>query len=127
MSTLPAVTDATFDERVLAHDDPVLVDVWAEWCPPCRAIGPMLASLAEAGGHDLAFVALDADANPAVVERYATFNLPTLLVFERGQLVRRIVGAKPRAALEADLAAYRSPGDLLSARGRRPPSASAPS
>jgi len=121
MSSLPAVADATFEDLVLRASGPVLVDVWAEWCPPCRAIAPVLESLADAGRHELAFVSLDADANPGVVERYTTFNLPTLLVFEGGVPVKRIVGARPRAALEAELASY------LSARGPQTPSDAAPS
>lgn len=108
MSALPVVEDATFETLVLSADRPVLVDVWAEWCPPCRAITPILESLADQHGDRLTIVALDADANPEIVERYTAINLPTLLLFENGELVKRIVGAKPRPALEADLAAYLS-------------------
>ncbi len=99
---LPAVTDADFDEVVRSADGLLVVDVWAAWCPPCRALEPVLAELAADLDGALAVVALDSDANPEVARRYGVMNLPTMLVFRDGELVQRLVGARgKRLLLEA--------------------------
>lgn len=106
MSALGDVTDATFEEQVLRASGPVLVDFWAEWCPPCRAITPILEAIARDYGKKLTIVKLNADDNLATTERYGALALPTMIVFSHGEPVKRILGAKPRPALEADLAAF---------------------
>jgi thioredoxin 1 len=103
--SLAAVTDATFDELVTAVDGPVLVDFWAAWCPPCRALSPLLEAIA-AEHPGLTVLALDADENPESVERFRAMALPVIKVFQGGEVVKTILGAKPRHVLDAELAPY---------------------
>lgn len=105
MGTLSAVTDETFEERVLAASGVVIVDFWADWCPPCKMLEPHLEQLA-AEHPEISIVKMDADANPVRTIEYGALSLPTLKVFVDGRLDRTIVGAKPRAALERELAEY---------------------
>jgi thioredoxin 1 len=106
MSALTAVTDADFATTVLASDKPVLVDFWAEWCGPCRQIAPILEQIAAEHPEALRVVKMDVDANQATASTYRITGVPTLAVFSGGEVVKQMTGAKPKAALLADLADY---------------------
>ncbi|MFY1685487.1 thioredoxin family protein [Micromonospora sp. WMMD730] len=103
---LTAVTDATFADTVLAADRPVVVDFWADWCPPCVGTSRHLAELAEEFGDRLRVVALDTDANPDTTRAYGVMSLPTMLVFVGGQLAGSIVGARPKNHLRLAFARH---------------------
>ena len=101
---LEGVTGATFAERVLGAAGPVLVEFTAAWCPPCRALAPVLADLAREQAGRLAIVALDVDRDPEVAARYGVMSFPTLILFRDGQPVQQLIGARPKAALLRALA-----------------------
>ena len=101
-----AVTDSTFDADVLGSDTPVLVDFWAEWCGPCRKVSPILDEIGAEHGDKLQIVKLNVDENPATAQKYRVVSIPTMNVYKGGQLVKTIVGAKPKPALLADLAEF---------------------
>ena len=106
MGATRAVTDATFDAEVLQNDKPVIVDYWAEWCGPCRQVAPVLEEIASEYGEKIDVVKLNIDENPAVSARYKIMAIPTMSVFQNGEVVKQIVGAKPKAALLRELADY---------------------
>ncbi|MER7455717.1 thioredoxin [Micromonospora sp. NPDC126480] len=103
---LTAVTDDTFAATVLAADRPVVVDFWADWCPPCRAISRSLTELADEFAGRMLFTTVDTDENPEVTRTYAVLSLPTLLVFRDGAVVASVVGARPKHHLRQSLARY---------------------
>ncbi|MFF0340803.1 thioredoxin [Kribbella sp. NPDC004875] len=103
MTELRTVDEATFDEVVLRSEKPVLVDFWAEWCPPCHAIAPVLAQIGAERNDQLTVVKLNSDENPAVPARYRVMALPTLILFHRGEMIWSVVGARPKAKLLKEL------------------------
>jgi len=100
------VTDASFAEDVLNSDKLVLVDFWATWCGPCRMVAPVLEEIAGEHPEKITIAKLDVDANPTVARDYQVLSIPTLILFKGGEPVKQIVGAKPKAALLADLSDY---------------------
>jgi thioredoxin 1 len=100
------VTDAQWADEVLQSDTPVLVDFWAEWCGPCRTVGPIVDEIADENGDRIKVLKLNVDENPNTAREYGVMSIPTLLVFKDGQPEKRIVGAKPKSALMNDLAGY---------------------
>jgi thioredoxin 1 len=97
------VTDATFADEVLGSELPVLVDFWAEWCPPCHRLAPVLEELAVEYEGRARIVKIDSDANPEAVRAYGVMSMPTLSLFRNGELVSQVVGARPRSQLRAQI------------------------
>ena len=105
MATTP-VTTATFEADVLKSTTPVLVDFWAEWCGPCRAVGPILEEISNEYGAKIKIVKLNTDEEAAIAMKYGIVSIPTMNVFVNGEVVKSIVGAKPKPALLKDLESF---------------------
>ncbi|MEI6747656.1 MAG: thioredoxin [Bacteroidales bacterium] len=97
------LTDANFDEVVLKADKPVLVDLWAEWCGPCRMVGPIIEEIAKEYEGKAVVGKLDVDSNPAVTSKFGIRNIPTILFFKGGEIVDKQVGAVPKSVIAAKL------------------------
>jgi thioredoxin 1 len=100
------VTDANFETEVLRNDKPVIVDYWAEWCGPCRMVAPVLEEIAAEYADKIDVVKLNIDDNPDLSQRYGIMAIPTMNVFSGGEVVKQIVGAKPKSALLRELAEF---------------------
>ena len=101
-------TDATFEADVLRSEKPVLVDFWAVWCGPCRAVAPVLDEIAAAYADKIDVVKLNTDENPQTVAKYGIASSPTLNVYVGGEVVKSMIGAKPKPILLRELADYLS-------------------
>jgi thioredoxin 1 len=97
------LTTENFEERALRGDKPVLVDFWTEWCPPCRMIAPVLAEIEAEHGDRLTIAKINGDEHPEITSRYDVLGFPTLILFRNGEIVQRIVGARSKRRLLADL------------------------
>ena len=100
------VTEATFAAEVLQSSTPVLVDFWAEWCGPCRAVAPILEEISTEYAGKIKIVKLNTDENSAIAIKYGITSIPTMNVFVGGQVVKTIVGAKPKPMLLKDLESF---------------------
>ncbi len=100
MAEITDVTDATFEGEVLKSNIPVLVDFWAEWCAPCRAIAPIVKEIADENGENLKVVKVNIDESPQTPGSYGIRSIPTVLVFKDGQVVSQLTGARPKGDFE---------------------------
>ncbi|HKF32553.1 MAG TPA: thioredoxin [Jatrophihabitantaceae bacterium] len=100
------VTDATFADEVLQADGPVLVDFWAEWCGPCKMVSPVLDEIAGEYPDKITVAKVNIDENPGIARDYQIMSIPTMSVFQKGQVVKSIVGARPKAAILKELSDY---------------------
>ncbi len=108
MSATRDVTDQNFATEVLASEKPIMVDFWAEWCGPCRAVSPILDQIASEHADKIDVVKLNVDDNPETAMKYQVTSIPTMKIFRGGEVVKTVIGAKPKPALEADLAEFLS-------------------
>ena len=106
MSTATDVTDATFAEEVLNSKETIMVDFWAEWCGPCKAVSPILDQIAAEHSDKIKIVKLNVDDNPQMALKYQITSIPAMKVFRNGEVVKTVIGAKPKPAIEADLAEF---------------------
>jgi thioredoxin 1 len=108
VGTAKNVTDDTFATDVLGREKPVLVDFWAEWCGPCRQVSPVLEEIASEHADKIEIVKLNVDENPRVAAKYGITSIPTMSVYQAGEVVKTIVGARPKAMLLKDLDTFLS-------------------
>lgn len=101
MAAVADVNDQNFETEVVQSDKPAVVDFWAEWCAPCRQIAPILNQIAEEYGDRVKVVKLDVDSSPGAAGKFGVRSIPTVLAFQKGQVVDQLVGARPKADFEA--------------------------
>ena len=100
MAEVLEITDQNFEAEVLQSDRPALIDFWAEWCAPCRAIAPIVKELAEQYGDQIKVVKMNVDENPSTPGKYGVRSIPTVLAFKGGTVVEQITVARPRSSFE---------------------------
>ncbi len=100
------ITKDTFEEKVLKSNIPVLVDFWAEWCGPCKVIGPILSELATENDGKITVAKINVDEEPELTQQYGILSIPTMKFFKNGQIVGEIVGAAPKSAIETEIAKH---------------------
>jgi thioredoxin 1 len=103
---ITTLSDATFDEHVKAADTPVLVDFWAEWCGPCKMIAPVLEEISQEQAGKISVAKLNIDDNLDITRRFDVMSIPTMILFDQGEVKARIVGARGKAQLLQELEAY---------------------
>jgi thioredoxin 1 len=98
-----AVTDGDFGDQVINSSTPVLVDFWAEWCGPCRALGPVIQSLSEEYAGQVKVAKVDVDTNPQIAMQFGIRSIPTVMLFDKGQIVDTFIGVRPKSDYAASL------------------------
>jgi thioredoxin 1 len=106
VSAIKIVTDESFETDVLKNARPVVVEYWAQWCGPCRMVGPVLEAIAEEHADQIDVVKLNTDENPVTAQKYGILAVPTVSVFSGGEVVKQMLGARPKSALLRDLEAF---------------------
>ena len=104
-ANISTLTTSTFDEVINSSTEPVVVDFWAEWCGPCLQLAPILDQIAEERAGRLSVAKVNIDEHPEIAQRFQVMSIPTMLVFDGGVLVNRVVGARPKDAVLAELPA----------------------
>ena len=106
MSSAKNVTDADFQTEVLDNAKPTIVDFWAEWCGPCRQLGPVLDAIAAEYSEQVDVVKVNVDENPAIASKYGITSIPAVYLFANGEVAKTSIGAKPKSALEKEFSEY---------------------
>ena len=106
MSKAKAVTDGTFETDVLGREGPVIVEYWAQWCGPCRMVGPVLEAIAAEQAGRVEIVKVNVDENPAITQKYGILQVPTLNLFRGGEVAKQVIGARSKSALMREFAEF---------------------